>query len=432
MFTRAEDIWELKPLAEDLEAGARYASITLPWTFNRMAYNTGSKGQQGRGLNIAKGIVAQKMLSRALSERNVVAEVQRKSHRDDDLFDFQVVINGKMSKLDLKSWNYFSNYNVSGREPFTSALIEKNAGYAGPEWRKFFPMLVPHTQIGQEKEAYCFGLASSIDFRNNVEADRDGYILTAYPYGVVQPFMSSSKLCLVREEEGKGIFLKLTWQPGFIGKSNMGISIVGEWDNQVSKTVIMLKGGKPKILGPFSCISSFQISHEEYNDWVNGTIEIGIAKNELTKQVLNSVRRNVNIIPAACMTLERNDFCNLMLPNDYTLYLIGWLTKEEFLEACKKYTGWVWPYDRVSRFNNQAWEQITDDDRKKITRAGFADCIQEKPRLVKAGWLKTTGRGGGACCYVYPNIGSNGGIKETNLYVLAQDLHTMEELCIET
>ncbi|ABI67378.1 hypothetical protein [Syntrophomonas wolfei] len=185
MFTRAEDIWELKPLAEDLEAGARYASITLPWTFNRMAYNTGSKGQQGRGLNIAKGIVAQKMLSRALSERNVVAEVQRKSHRDDDLFDFQVVINGKMSKLDLKSWNYFSNYNVSGREPFTSALIEKNAGYAGPEWRKFFPMLVPHTQIGQEKEAYCFGLASSIDFRNNVEADRDGYILTAYPYGVV-------------------------------------------------------------------------------------------------------------------------------------------------------------------------------------------------------------------------------------------------------
>ncbi|WP_207635306.1 hypothetical protein [Syntrophomonas wolfei] len=236
----------------------------------------------------------------------------------------------------------------------------------------------------------------------------------------------------MREEEGKGIFLKLTWQPGFIGKSNMGISIVGEWDNQVSKTVIMLKGGKPKILGPFSCISSFQISHEEYNDWVNGTIEIGIAKNELTKQVLNSVRRNVNIIPAACMTLERNDFCNLMLPNDYTLYLIGWLTKEEFLEACKKYTGWVWPYDRVSRFNNQAWEQITDDDRKKITRAGFADCIQEKPRLVKAGWLKTTGRGGGACCYVYPNIGSNGGIKETNLYVLAQDLHTMEELCIET
>ena len=44
--------------------------------------------------------------------------------------------------------------------------------------------------------------------------------------------------------------------------------------------------------------------------------------------------------------------------------------------------------------------------------------------------MKTTGRGGGACCYVYPNIGANGGVKETNLYVLPQDLRTIASLAM--
>jgi hypothetical protein len=110
------------------------------------------------------------------------------------------------------------------------------------------------------------------------------------------------------------------------------------------------------------------------------------------------------------------------------LYVIGWTRKDEFLQNCRKYTGWVWPMDKIDKYRNQAWSQITEDDQHRLETTGFAGSIQDKPRLLKAGWMKTTGRGGGACCYVFPNIGANGGVKETNLYILAQDLYTMNAL----
>ncbi len=44
--------------------------------------------------------------------------------------------------------------------------------------------------------------------------------------------------------------------------------------------------------------------------------------------------------------------------------------------------------------------------------------------------MKTSGGpGGNACCYVFPNV-RGGGIRETNLYVLPQDLTIMDELGI--
>ena len=113
---------------------------------------------------------------------------------------------------------------------------------------------------------------------------------------------------------------------------------------------------------------------------------------------------------------------------DYTLYVIGWTYKDEFLQACRQYTGWVWPMDSIDKFKNQAWTQITEADRRKLEKKGFGNSIQGTPRMLRAGWLKTTGKGGGACCYVFPNIGANGGVKETNLYILPRDLYTMDSL----
>jgi hypothetical protein len=425
---KASNIWVLKPTKADLVAGAKYASLTLPWTFNRMMMNTGSNGQKSRALNIAKGIVAQEVLGQAFRTRGIEPKIQRKSYRDNDLFDFQIPVNGSISKIDIKTINYYNNYAPVGRSTFSEHLIIKFADYPGPDWRIFFPMLVPHTQIGQGKEAYCFAIASSIDFRQDTLTERAEYAFTAFPHAEILSFCCSKTLCLGREEAEKGIFLKLSYDGALLGGNNLAFTILGEWNGETKIEKVLLKKGKAvKDIGPFSCVSSFQISKETY-DSLFGTIEISISKNEFTKPVYNSYMKDINNDPGGALTFTRDDFCNLILPNDYTIYIIGWITKNDFLTKCWDYTGWVWPVDRIDKFKNQPWSTITEKDKKALMKAGFEDAIQKKPSLVTAGWMKTTGRGGGACCYVFPNIGHNGGVKEHNLYVLPKNLEIMDQL----
>jgi hypothetical protein len=420
-------ILELKPTQQDFEIAAKYASVTLPWTFNRMMANTSSQGQQGRGLNIAKGIVAQEVMKKALAQIGITAELERKSYRDDDLFDFRFPINGEEKKLDLKSIHYYSDYNLPGREPLTADLIRKHAAYPGPDWRTFFPMLIPHTQIGQEKEVYCFAISSSIDFRNKIDLNRNGYALTAYPYGEQMAFLSSPKLCTLREEKDKGIWLSVHRKDESLFTSNpTKLKILGEWAGKGVVREVNVSATKVEV-GPFSCVSSFQVERDVYGQ-LSGEILIEVAKNDLKDVVLNTAKRNLNSPVKQPLSISKSDFCNLVLPNDYKLFVIGWTTKGEFLKNCRKYKGWVWPIDKTDKYLNTPWSQITVRDETSLTRAGFADCIQKKPSMINAGWMKTNGAGGGACCYVFPNIGRNGGIKETNLYVLPQDLNSFEAL----
>jgi hypothetical protein len=293
-------------------------------------------------------------------------------------------------------------------------------------------MLVPHTQISQDKQAYCFAIASSIDFRQEPLINRSEYAFTAYPYGEIMAFFGSRTLCLAREGGGKGIFIRISYDSDTLLNGNIIVlNILGEWDGKTKVEQVVLKKGKTlKDVGPFSCISSFQISKADY-DSLYGKFSISTSKNEYAKPVYNSYMRDINNSPDEALVLTRSDFCNLILPSDYTMYFIGWITKEEFLQKCRNYSGWVWPMDRVDKFKNQVWTTITENDKKTLTKAGFEDALQNRPSLVKAGWMKTTGKGQGACCYVFPNIGHGGGVKETNLFVLPQDLHIMDELGIE-
>ena len=422
-----DDIIELTPTQEDLIAGAEYASITLPWTFNRMMANTSSTGQNTRGLNIAKGIVAQEVLKREAIRRGADVELERKSYRDDDLFDLRLPIAGSQVRIDFKTVNYYTDYGNT-RESFSKEFIVENESYPGPDWRKFLPMLVPHTQIGQDKEAYCFAIASSTDFRKDVSNHRTHHSITAYPYGKSKDFLSSAKLCLLREESGNGIFLQIRYPQNTLLNHNINLKVLGEWQgNKVIRTVEIIPNMTLSNIGPFSCVSSFQFDKVDFDNF-NGTMLIDVDRNEFTRSVLNSQRRNVNVIPSEPMTLSKSDFCNLILPDNFKLYLIGWILKSEFLERCKKYPAYIWPNDKVNKFENQIWNQITTEDRKMLIKCGFEDRIVNSPPEIKAGFMKTHGRGGGACCFVFPNQGRGGGIREHNLYVLPSDLNTIDTL----
>jgi len=427
-LAKVDDIVVLHPSAEDRVAGAEYAAVTLPWTFNRMMYNTGSRGQQGRGLNIAKGIVAQEVLKQKLAEMGSVAKTQRKSHRDEDLFDFRVDTPEGQLMLDLKSWHYYTDYESIGREPLTPELIFRAADYPGPDWRQFFPMLVPHTQINQPKQAYCFAIASSIDIRHNPYAGRSDFRLTAYPYGSFLPFLSSKQLCIEREMEGVGINLELSWNPTLLDPKQFRIKLLAEHEGDAVSLPLTLRAGAKMEVGPLSCLESLQIEKDQYDQWTEGRIDLAVSKNGLGRPVLNTARRNLNTEPSGELSFVKEDFCNLILPDDFCLYFIGWSMKDDFLAACRKYEGWVWPNDRANKYLNQPWSQVTESDLRTLERTGFADCVTRNPTRLSAGWLKTTGSGGGACCYVYPNIGRQGGVKETNLYALPVDLQILAEL----
>jgi hypothetical protein len=426
-----EQIWVLQAHQSDRQIAAEYAERTLPWTFNRMMLGTSSAGQKERGLNIAKGILAQEMLRRALAERGITFATQRKSHRDDDLFDFRVPIDGSDVLLDIKTLNYYTDYKGDVRQPLTPEFIIANRTYSGPDWRQFFPMMIPHTQLSQHKEVYCFAIAKSVDPRATISSGRDGYWLCAFPFGRHLGFMSSKKLCREREAQGKGFYVRCQYQSASLfSQDPITLTIVGEWEGKMAFKQVVLQANDPPSaeVGPFSIIDSFKLDHAGYLALNSDALVIECSRNDYTEVVRNTRGENINQIPAEPLQIRQQDFCNLLLPSEYTLYVLGWITKPDYLTQCRLYPSWVWPNDKVSKFENQAWTQITQKDQDNIDRAGFSDCIEQHPTRFNAGWLKTTGLGSGACCYVFPNVHSRGGVSETNLYVLPQDLHLMEDL----
>lgn len=425
-------IWQLKPTKEDSELGARYASVTLPWTFNRMMKQRSPRGLRERALNIAKGVAAQEALCRLLRKNGVQASTQVKSYRESDFYDLNVSINGQRKRLDFKTVNYYRDYDASVHRPsFSLDYLLSNSGYYGSDWRHFFPMLVPHTQIDQGKEVYCFGICESNDFRSNALSPRTMDWIAAFPYGEFQPFLSTKKLCLAREEQRKGFSIILRFVcEGLFSQSIFPLTVIGEWDGKgVSKDVVV-GSDRDVTIGPLSCVSSFRVTRKTLES-MSGHLELRVIKNDFSACVYNSSQENVNVIPNGSMTIEKDHFCNLGLPDDYTIYVTGWTLSSDFRRLCTKYSGWVWPDDHVSKFDNQPWIDITEKDRTMLSQHNFADAIPAKRSQLHAGFLKTTGKGGGACCYVFPNT-FGGGVKETNLYVLLQDLSPMSEIGKDT
>ena len=427
-LTDVEQIWTVSATKEELQKGSQYAEITLPWTFNRMMLTTSSRGQQERGLNIAKGIVAQAILARILRERGLKFEEQDKSHRDEDFFDLSIPVKGEDVRFDFKSVNYYSNYDSIGRAPLTPELIVQNRGYSGPNWADFFPMLVPHTQINQDKQAFCFAIASSIDPRGDPFEDRKEFRLVAYPHGQHLPFFTFKRLCQARELADSGFYIRVVYQPDtFLATNHMELELVGEWAGEIKREHLWLKANEIiDNVGPFSCLSAFRISRQILETF-DGQIAVDVTRNDFKQQVRNSTGRNINVPPDDKFRINFDDFCNLNLPEPYDLHILGWIEKEDFLHRFRKYSSWVWPNDSIDKRLNQKWSQLTVNDINLMNRLGI-DAQRSADDSMPAGLLKTHGKGGGACCYVFPNVPRRGGVNETNLYVLPQDLKPMETL----
>lgn len=429
-LTNASQIWTLTPTVSHRRTAAKYASRTLPWTFNRMMKNTSARGQNERGLNIAKGIVAQEVLKAELERQGTTVRIQRKSHRDEDLFDFHLMKAGRLTKFDVKSIAYYNDYPNDQRPPFTTRLLIENKSYPGPDWRKFFPMLVAHTQIFQQKDGYIFLISESSDFRRSVLDGRDDDLIVAYPSGESMPFYTYKRLCMAREDAGKGFFITLELRTsGLFNGDNLEVNVLYEWAGKPKVEQCRLRAGQPSsVIGPMSVLNCLQLSRTSYIALGNQLLLMRLRRNEFNGFVPNSQHRNMNVVPKdEAQGYLQEDFCNLILPSDYKVHCLGWLEKEEFIETVKKYPAWIWPIDAQDRFKNTPWSQVTAGDQRLLQKLGMEDRISRNPGRINAGLMKTSGRGPGACCYVFPNIFGTG-LRETNLYVLPQDLETMDSL----
>ena len=207
----------------------------------------------------------------------------------------------------------------------------------------------------------------------------------------------------------------------------MELELVGEWAGEIKREHLWLKANEIiDNVGPFSCLSAFRISRQILETF-DGQIAVDVTRNDFKQQVRNSTGRNINVPPDDKFRINFDDFCNLNLPEPYDLHILGWIEKEDFLHRFRKYSSWVWPNDSIDKRLNQKWSQLTVNDINLMNRLGI-DAQRSVDDSMPAGLLKTHGKGGGACCYVFPNVPRRGGVNETNLYVLPQDLKPMETL----
>jgi hypothetical protein len=431
-----EDIWTASPTAEDFAEGVRYASISLPWTFNRMMMRSTPNGQHKRAFNIAKGIVGQEVLIRLLQSKDISVTLPRDSHRDDDLFDIQIDIHDETKDADLKSMNYFNDYG-DDRPPFSVDYVLENRDYDGPRWERFFPMMIPHTQMNQNKEVYIFAIAESIDFRNELTEGRSEHEFFSFPHGKMCEFLQKKQLIEAREQSDDGIYLSIHYDTmSYFESSLPEIEVIGEGDGKLKHERLQLQKNETIAdIGPFSAVNSVWMPTEDFQTNFSGSLRWKVSRNELDDPVRNTSRRDLNQLPSEKedvdsdwpMVIQKEDFCNLRLPDDYTLYFIGWLLKEEFINNCRNYRSYVWPDDDVDPDKNQPWSQLTERDRKMLKRIDFEDTIQSGAHRIDAGILKGMPQAGSAATYIYPNQHS-GGLKETNTYILPKDLRTMDDL----
>lgn len=410
--TNVDQIWEVQPTLEERCHGARYAAVSLFWTYDRMKQeNRQTQSKRNRAFNISKGLAGQRALQRELSDRDIDIEVEEKSHRETDTFDIRFPSQSEFNDIDIKTFNHFTDYGVDEKPALTPELIADNFDYDGSEWGHLFPMLVPYDQISQNKDIYCFGISSSIDYRNQTSG-REGYELYAYPDTANSVGEFLVKNIESREKAGKSFTVHLQ----FVGANppeGEQIKVIGELDGDINEEWITV-GSRKETVGPLAGVNSFKIRENTYRklEQQNTKIAVGLASNNTDSEP--------NGPP---LTFTHEDFHNLLMPTDFTIYFLGWISKSEFKQRATDHPGWKQPSDDFKR--NQRWRNLSNSDKWFLNKNGLDWTISQEGEI--RGALRQN-----AGCYYYPKINRNnlqyGGLQRTNLYVLPEDLRPMDEL----
>ena len=408
-----DQIWEIQPTLEDKYLGARYAGISLFWTYDRMTQEQRyAHAKRNRAFNISKGHAAQLALYRELSTRGVDVTLEEKSHRVTDSYDLRFPDHPEFDDLDLKTFNHFTNYGVDEKPPLTPELIADNFAYDGPEWGHFFPLLVPYDQFTHAKDAYCFGITSSIDYRSRITG-RDGYELYAFPNTDerIGQFLVTGIESREQADTGFSLSVRFTSQDAPVGHK---LKIIGEWDGRIKEQWVPI-GDQQEPFGTLAGVNSFKIRKQTYQllEQTDTAIAIEVVGSDSGLSETD-----------ARLTVSAADFHNLLMPTEFNLYVLGWIPKAAFQTRALNHPGWTNP-SQTEFTRNQHWNSISATD-KRLFASNNVDWTLTDEQTVRGAVRKNSG------CYYYPKINrqniDNGGLQKTNLYVVPADLRLLDEL----
>lgn len=449
-LSEASEIWPPALIQDsDIEEAIKYATVSLPWTFDRMRYGPRSqRAVNNRLINILSGVLNQNILERILTEKGVECSKDWKNYRESDVFDFR--IEGEI--YDVKTVKVYSEYSSAvQREPFSVELLISNRDYEGPEWKHFFPMMVPISQLTYEKlkDSYIFGIAESHeDIRKRIPFESDEGFWCAAPIREAHSFFHSTPVIYLREKNEKGFNVKIHWNQRQMSLSEdekrMEITLFGEWSGNRQEEVIELNPDETVLSGnEFSSLSCVKLEHPS-SLLANDQIVISV-ENNFPEYVPKSTNPKINLNESDFeWILVKDSFVNLRIPNDYKVYWVGHITFREFSSIFPKYNSYFIPHPKNMEINvpGKATTRIRDRfasmdrRRNKAIESGIDIPWPELQGLIginnviNAGLLiaaRSFSRNLGAACYYYPPFG----FYETALYVLPCDLYTMESLVTE-
>lgn len=389
------DIWELPISIETEMKGVDYASKSLPWTFNRMGIKAHAWTWYYRMMKINVGVMVQETLLTKLRLSGAKIDKEWKNYRTEDTFD---LVTSDGIKIDVKSLNYYPEYDGKIRPKFSLEYLIKKRSYSGEKWAKFFPWLIPRGQVKRD-DLFIFALLSSPNYMSKKLGDRNKNFLITSPPAIWGDFFNNKKIILAREKQTKGLDLKFK----LIKNSNLTNDSVRFWigfekAGKFLERKIILQNGKSKTIKNTSSLAYVRVGK---TDMPLFTGELVVSyKNHLCSSVISGGKfRDLNQPPSEpYWRIKRSMFADLFLPKPATLYFIGWIERNEFQKRREKYPSYAHPVD------------LND---KTVNQLGRSD---------EAGLMFTR-----SCCYIYPNV-FRGGLKNRNYYVLTKDLNRMADL----
>ncbi len=446
-LSNERDIWPPSLVTEsDIQGALNYATVSLPWTFDRMRYGPRSqKAVNNRLLHILMGVLNQTILERELTKRGYSCSKDWTRYRESDIFDFSI----GDTVCDVKTAHLYSQYNDNwGREQFSPSLLIANKSYDGPEWKHFFPMMVTLSQltVEKEKDSYIFGIAETYeDIRSTMPNLNDGGFWCGAPYGKAFHFFQNTRIIRSREENEMGFNIKISWTrpyPRINGSSGtIRIILYGEWAGfPLMEELTVTEGEQITSENEFSSLSCIRVEQPAILD-DNDEI-ILIAQNHFEQHIPKLTNPTINLNdPTFEWILGKDSFVNLMVPKDYKVFWIGHIPFEEFVSKFTDYPSYFIPHGggdmekndsgRATPKLKQRFESL-DRRRKKAIDNGinvpwceFSSLIEGQK--INAGLLLVAMRGPkpiGAACYYYPPYA----LQESAMYVLPQDLYPMDLL----